>query len=100
MAKKSETKPIGEVDAVDVAFRKVVEAFARDSRVTVDQGKGFGKGALKIHGKIFAMISSKRDFVVKLPAKRQHRRRQLLRPRARKSDETVGCAPTGKDLMG
>ena len=70
MAKKSETKPIGEVDAVDVAFRKVVEAFARDSRVTVDQGKGFGKGALKIHGKIFAMISSKRDFVVKLPAKR------------------------------
>jgi len=70
MAKKSERKSIGEVDAVDVPFRKVVEAFANDGRVTVGEGKGFGKGALKIEGKIFAMISSKGEFVVKLPAKR------------------------------
>src|SRR6266403_2890849 len=70
MAKKSERKSIGEVDAVDVPFRKVVEAFANDGRVHVGEGKGFGKGALKIHGKIFAMISSKGEFVVKLPAKR------------------------------
>ena len=69
-AKKLEKKSIGEVDAVDTAFRKVVEAFDSDSRVHVGEGKGFGKGALKVEGKIFAMISSKGEFVVKLPTKR------------------------------
>src|SRR6266481_8432046 len=69
-AKKSEMKSVGEVDAVDTAFRKVVEAFDSDSRVDVGEGKGFGKGALKVEGKIFAMISSKGEFVVKLPTKR------------------------------
>jgi hypothetical protein len=33
-------------------------------------GKGFGSGALKVNGKIFAMMSSKGAFVVKLPKER------------------------------
>lgn len=33
-------------------------------------GKGFGSGAMKVKGKIFAMISSKNEFVVKLPRDR------------------------------
>src|SRR5215470_13696046 len=32
--------------------------------------KGFGSSALKVKGKIFAMIDSKGNFVVKLPKKR------------------------------
>lgn len=34
------------------------------------EGSGFGSGALKIGGKIFAMLSSRGDFVVKLPRQR------------------------------
>jgi hypothetical protein len=33
-------------------------------------GKGFGSGALKVSGKIFAMISAQGSFVVKLPKER------------------------------
>jgi hypothetical protein len=47
-----------------------VATFTRDRRVVYGGGKGFGSGALKVEGKIFAMISSKREFVVKLPAYR------------------------------
>jgi hypothetical protein len=52
------------------AFAKVVAAFGKNRRVTVGDGKGFGAGALKIDGKIFAMVSSKGDFVLKLPKPR------------------------------
>lgn len=52
------------------AFEPVVRAFTRDRRVVYGGGKGFGSGALKVDGKIFAMISSKGRFVVKLPADR------------------------------
>jgi hypothetical protein len=51
-------------------FAKVVEALSQDHSVTVGGGKGFGSGALKIERKIFAMISSKNQFVVKLPKDR------------------------------
>jgi hypothetical protein len=51
----------------DQWFAVVVRAFARDQRVTVGEGKGFGSGALKVDGKLFAMISSRGQFVVKLP---------------------------------
>ena len=34
------------------------------------EGKGFGSGALKVSGKIFAMQSSNGHFVVKLPKTR------------------------------
>jgi len=53
-----------------------VATFTRDRRVVYGGGKGFGSGALKVDGKIFAMISSKGEFVVKLPA---HRVDQLVR---------------------
>lgn len=48
-------------------FDAVVAAFAKDHRVAHATGKGFGSGSLKVDGKIFAMISSKGQFVVKLP---------------------------------
>lgn len=51
-------------------FDAVVEAFASDRRVVRARGKGFGSGSLKVDDKIFAMISSKGQFVVKLPAAR------------------------------
>lgn len=47
-----------------------MRAFALDRRVVYGGGKGFGSGALKVDGKIFAMISSKGLFVAKLPAQR------------------------------
>jgi hypothetical protein len=48
-------------------FALVVNAFADDRQVTPPgTGKGFGSGALKVAGKIFAMMSSKGEFVVKL----------------------------------
>jgi hypothetical protein len=33
-------------------------------------GKGFGSSGLKVHDKVFAMLSSKGEFVVKLPRRR------------------------------
>jgi hypothetical protein len=48
-----------------------VDAFANDRKVIPPgSGKGFGSGALKVNGKIFAMMSSKGDFVVKLSEER------------------------------
>jgi hypothetical protein len=55
---------------VDPTFSLVVDVFANDDQVSCGKGKGFGSGALKINGKIFAMMSSKEKFVVKLPKKR------------------------------
>jgi hypothetical protein len=52
-------------------FALVVKAFADDRQVSPPgTGKGFGSGALKVNGKIFAMISSKGEFVVKLSEER------------------------------
>jgi hypothetical protein len=51
-------------------FARVVKAFAGDRRVSFGGGKGFGSGALRANGKIFAMMSSKGKFVVKLPKDR------------------------------
>jgi hypothetical protein len=53
-----------------------VATFTRDRRVVYGGGKGFGSGALKVDGRIFVMISSKGEFVVKLPA---HRVDELVR---------------------
>ena len=54
---------------LDPAFVPVIEAFARDPRVTFG-GQGFGSRALRLEGKIFAMLSTKGRFVVKLPRNR------------------------------
>ena len=57
--------------ALDPQFAKVVRAFTRDKHVTPPKGgTGFGASALKVGGKIFAMMSSKNKFVVKLPKER------------------------------
>jgi hypothetical protein len=55
-----------EHNRVDQKFAKVVEAFSHDRDVTIGGGKGFGSSALKVNGTIFAMMSSKNEFVVKL----------------------------------
>jgi len=52
------------------AFGSVVGHFKKDRNVTREERKGFGSGALKVRGKIFAMIASKGQFVVKLPRER------------------------------
>ena len=51
-------------------FASVVNAFVEDKQVTRDEGKGFGSGALKVNGKIFAMMTSQHKFVVQLPKER------------------------------
>ena len=51
-------------------FAKVIKAFAGDPRVTVGEGKGFGSGGLKVDGKLFALMSSRGQFVAKLPKQR------------------------------
>jgi hypothetical protein len=62
----------GRAESTDVkrAFASVVNACSRNRGVTVGEGKGFGSGALKVDGKIFAVLSSADQFVVKLPKKR------------------------------
>ncbi len=54
---------------MDPRMARLVRAFARDRQVS-HGGKGFGSAALKVGGKIFAMIDSRGTFVVKLPADR------------------------------
>ncbi len=50
-------------------FARVVTAFTTDSRVTYG-GHGFGSRALRVDGRIFAMLSTRDRFVVKLPRAR------------------------------
>jgi len=52
-------------------FVSVVQAFAADNQVVLPRaGKGFGSRALRVNGKIFAMMSASGQFVVKLPETR------------------------------
>jgi len=53
----------------EARFAAVVEAFARNPAVTHSKqgSRLFGSAALKVHDKIFAMVSSSGEFVVKLP---------------------------------
>jgi hypothetical protein len=69
MAKKATTARATTPEA-DPRFARVVKAFAGDRHVAYRTGKGFGSNALKVNEKIFAMISSKGEFVVKLPQAR------------------------------
>ena len=55
---------------IAAGFASVVNAFVEDKQVTRDEGKGFGSSALKVSGKIFAMMTSQHKFVVKLPKER------------------------------
>lgn len=49
---------------------KIAKAWAKDRQVSRETRQGFGSGALKVNGKIFAMVSSRDEFVVKLPKSR------------------------------
>jgi hypothetical protein len=52
-------------------YAEIVEALRDGPGVTQgSSGKGFGATALKVDDKIFAMLSSKGQFVVKLPRQR------------------------------
>ena len=51
-------------------YSAVIKAFSKDPRVSVGAGKGFGSGGLKVDGKLFALMSSRGEFVVKLPRPR------------------------------
>jgi len=52
-------------------YAKIVATLLRESGVTLgSRTKGFGSAALKINNKIFAMLSSKQEFVIKLPKQR------------------------------
>lgn len=51
-------------------FALIVEALLGEPDVAPPFGTGFGASGLKVRGKIFAMLSSKGEFVVKLPKPR------------------------------
>ena len=58
------------VPPVQLRFRAVVDAFARDRQVTRG-GKGFGSSGLKVNGKLFVLLSDRTgQFVAKLPKAR------------------------------
>lgn len=61
------TKP--STSASHVKFSKLVQEFSGQPDVTYG-GKGFGSSALKLGGKIFAMLTSKQEFVVKVSRER------------------------------
>jgi hypothetical protein len=50
-------------------YAELVRAFLGRPEVS-QEGRGFGSSALKVRGRIFAMLSSRGEFVVKLPRQR------------------------------
>jgi hypothetical protein len=52
------------------AFARVAKSLTGERGVTLGIGKGFGANSLKVNGKIFAMVSARDEFVVKLPKER------------------------------
>jgi hypothetical protein len=53
------------------SYDALIKTFAREPGVTLGGGKrGFGANALQVNGKIFAMLTSKQELVVKLPKAR------------------------------
>lgn len=67
MARKKDKPNARQTDA---RFARVVQAFERERTVSRGRSKGFGSGALRVNSKIFAMLSSKGEFVLKLPKER------------------------------
>jgi hypothetical protein len=70
MKPAKKTKKRKHTQVANPKYSEVVQAFTRRTDVSFGGGKGFGFGALKMNGKIFAMSSSKGEFVVKLPKTR------------------------------
>jgi len=50
-------------------YARLCAAFVGRPQVT-QKGNGFGSSALRVNGRIFAMLSSRSEFVVKLPRQR------------------------------
>ena len=50
-------------------YAQLVDLFLDRPNVT-QEGKGFGSSALKVGGRIFAMLTPRSEFVVKLPRQR------------------------------
>src|SRR5262245_5705560 len=69
IAKRSK-KPTGsskrESAAADPRFAPVAAVFAGKRDISRESRQGFGSGALKVDGKIFAMITPRGEFVVKI----------------------------------
>jgi hypothetical protein len=53
----------------EARYALLVKTFLRKPGVT-QEGKGFGSTSLKVDGRIFALLSSRNEFVVKLPKAR------------------------------
>jgi hypothetical protein len=51
-------------------YAAIAKAFAGKRGVSAESGRGFGSSALKIDNRIFAMLASGDQFVVKLPRNR------------------------------
>jgi hypothetical protein len=51
-------------------YAAILKAFAGKRGVSAESGRGFGSSALKIDNRIFAMLASGDEFVVKLPRQR------------------------------
>lgn len=66
----STDRPNGPRTKAQTKFLRIIESFANDRNVVFGGGKGFGSAALKVNGKLFAMISSRGQFVTKLPRER------------------------------
>jgi hypothetical protein len=68
--KKSRRSSKSESAEGDSRFAPVVAAMAGKRDVTRESRQGFGSGALKVNGKIFAMMTPGGEFVVKIPKTR------------------------------
>jgi hypothetical protein len=55
---------------IDNYFAEMIASFANNRAIGYGGGKGFGSAALNVDGKMFAMMSSRGAFVVKLPRER------------------------------
>lgn len=64
--------PTNKSRGVEERFVKIVAALQHCPGVTPPSGEArkFGSASLRVGGKIFAMVSSRREFVVKLPKAR------------------------------
>jgi hypothetical protein len=60
---------MSEPSQVETEYARLTDHFLRRPGVTRD-GRGFGSSALKVDGRIFAMLTSRSEFVVKLPKQR------------------------------
>ncbi len=71
-------------------FAAVVTALTSEARVTYG-GQGFGSRGLRVDGRIFAMLSTREQFVVKLP-------RARVAALVRKG-QAVHFSPTGRPMQ-